>query len=367
MAYSELVCGFTQVDNRQSNRFANNEKSINTSKFREGASTSQQTCFNGMSSVRKYYENRNFSKNTTNIILASWRDSTKKQYSTYIRKWLRFCSEKQVDTFQSTLNKCLDFLTLLYEDGLSYSAINSARSALSAFGLVFDGISFGAHPTVIRFMKGIYNLRPTVSRYSTTWDVSIVLNKLKTMSPVKYLSLKDLSLKLAMLLTLILAGRTQSLHLLSIEGIVKGTHSYTLRYSDLLKHSRPGKSISSVELRSYPPDRRLCCITVLKEYLKRTKSMRNNNTCLFISYVKPHRPVTRSTLSRWLKTLMSSAGIDIKQYTPHSIRVASVSKAKLFVSVDTILKYVGWSKASTFAKFYDKPIQTESYQTAVLR
>lgn len=255
---------------------------------------------------------------------------------------------------------------MLYENGLSYSAINTARSALSAFGIVYDGLSFGVHPVVIRFMKGIYNLRPSVSKYCMTWDVTVVLNKLRTMSPVRFISLKDLTLKLAMLLCLVLAGRTQSLHLLSIKGMVKGTYSYLLHYSDLLKQSRPGKNIPIVELKSYPPDRRLCCITVLKEYLKRTENVRNNNTCLFLSYIKPYKPVTKSTLSRWLKTVMSRAGIDITKFSTHSIRVASASKAKLSISVEIILKSVGWSNANTFAKFYDKPIERD-YQTAVLQ
>ena len=70
-------------------------------------------------------------------------------------------------------------------------------------------------------MKGINNLRPPVSRYVQTWDVNIVLNKLRNVSPVKYISLKVLSMKLAMILCLVLAGRTQLLYLLTIENMLK--------------------------------------------------------------------------------------------------------------------------------------------------
>jgi hypothetical protein len=77
------------------------------------------------------------------------------------------------------------FLTSLYENSLSYSAINSARSALSVFGIVHDGVTFGSHPIVIRFMKCIYNLRPPIPRYIHTWNVSIVLKELRHLSPVK--------------------------------------------------------------------------------------------------------------------------------------------------------------------------------------
>ena len=70
-----------------------------------------------------------------------------------------------------------------------------------------------------------------MSRFVSTWDVDIVLKKLKT-SPVKFINLRLLSMKLALLLCLVLAGRTQSLHLLTITGMIKGTNSYSLHYSD---------------------------------------------------------------------------------------------------------------------------------------
>lgn len=69
-------------------------------------------------------------------------------------------------------------------------------------------------------MMGIYNLIPPVSRYVKTWNVNIVLNKLTNLSPVKYISLKVLSMKLAMILCLVLAGSTQSLYLLTFENML---------------------------------------------------------------------------------------------------------------------------------------------------
>jgi hypothetical protein len=137
-------------------------------------------------------------------------------------------------------------------------------------------------------------------------------------------------------------------------------------YSDNLKQSRPGKNNPIIEIKAYPPDRRLCPTTILKEYLKRTSRMRNTNK-LFIGYVKPYGAVTRSTISRWLKSLMSSAGIDISKYSAHSIRSAAASKAKVCsVPVENILNAVGWSSAKTFAKFYDKEIERNNFQETVL-
>ena len=145
-------------------------------------------------------------------------------------------------------------------------------------------------------------------------------------------------------------------------------YSYILQHNGLLKQSGSGRNNPIVELKAYPPDRRLCCITVLTEYLKRTESLRKNHCSLFISYVKPYNPVSKSTISRWLKTFMCKSGIYINKYYVHSIRAASASKAKLLcIPIDNILKSSCWSSARTFAKFYDKQVEAGlDFQTAVL-
>ena len=67
------------------------------------------------------------------LILASWRSSTQKQYLTYIHKWVKFCNSANLDIFTTEVTHILEFLTGLFNDGLGYSTINTARSALSTF------------------------------------------------------------------------------------------------------------------------------------------------------------------------------------------------------------------------------------------
>jgi hypothetical protein len=50
---------------------------------------------------------------------------------------------------------------------------------------------------------------------------------------------------------------------------------------------------------------------VLKEYLKQTAALRKDCKKLFISYAKPHGHVSRDTISRCLKIVMTRGGIDI--------------------------------------------------------
>jgi hypothetical protein len=259
----------------------------------------------------------------------------------------------------------LDFLWYLFDSGLEYSAINTARCMLSGTLGLFDGVSFGKHDLVTRFLKGAFNVRPPRAKYSATWDVNFVLMYLRRLSPVAELSLKDLTIKLTMLLALTTGQRGQTLHLLDLKNLAKGKE-YKFGFSVPLKHSRVGASPPVVCVSPYPPDRRLCVLTVLKEYIRRTSLLRGSETYLLISYIRPHRRVSRDTVGRWIKVCLVRSGIDINKYAPHSTRMASTSKAKgSAVSTKTILEAAGWSNAGTFQKFYHRDTD-KSFQAGVL-
>lgn len=108
------------------------------------------------------------------------RESTHKQYSVYLRKWLLFCSSSGFDPYKATPAQALDFMTDLFEQGLGYSAMNTVRSALSQVLHSPTGVPFGQLPTVKQFLKGVFQEKPTLPRYSVTWDPAILLPYLKT-------------------------------------------------------------------------------------------------------------------------------------------------------------------------------------------
>ena len=53
---------------------------------------------------------------------------------------------------------------------------------------------------------------------------------------------------------------------------------------------------------------------------------------------------------------MAAAGIDLTVFSPHSTMSTSSSKAALKLPLATILSMVGWSRESTFARFYRRPL-----------
>ena len=122
----------------------------------------------------------------------------------------------------------------LFELGVGYSGINTARSALSSVLKPVNGIKFGA-----RFLKGVFEARPSTPRYTVTWDVNKVMNYLKSFSTTEC-SLKDLTLKLVTLMSLVSAQRGQTIHYLSLEDMVVSETSVTFIISKPLKQSKPG-------------------------------------------------------------------------------------------------------------------------------
>lgn len=311
----------------------------------------------GVSTLRNSFRQFSISPEVTDIIMASWRSGTQKQYKTYLEKWLVFCRERDADICSPPISDALEFLMGLYSQGLGYSTLNTARSALSSILRISDCHSFGSHPLVVRFMKGVFETRKPKPKYDEIWDASKVLNYLSTLHPVKELPLKDLTLKVLMLLLLVTGQRRQSIHLMTLSAMKLTELVCQFQILQHTKTSKPGHSSTSITISEFEQDRRICPLTALKEYLARTQGLRNGEKYLFISYVKPHRAVSRDTISRWAKSVLECSGIDSHKFSPHSTRAAAASRAKQKdVPLDVILAHVGWRSAETFRKFYDKPV-----------
>ena len=124
-----------------------------------------------------------------------------------------------------------------------------------------------------------------------------------------------------------------------------------------------------VQFTSYPADPRICVVTTLKMYLARTRCKRGDYKQLFIGFLKPFKPVSRSTISRGIKVVMCISGINVEVLRPLSTRAAATSKASSsFVPLDQISSTAGWSSVSTSVKFYNKQIDVKnSFAESVLQ
>lgn len=266
-----------------------------------------------------------------------------------------------MDPFSPPVATAVNFLASLYAHGASYSTLCLARSALSCC-FTFEDKTFGNLSVVKRFMKGVFEARPQYPKSSklSTWDPRQVLNFLDTWVPNSALTLKELSYKLVMLLALLTGQRCQTIHTLSVDNLTFTDKKCVFILDSLLKHSRKGKHQRPIELLCFTPNENICVLEVLKEYITRTSHLReiNKTTKLLLSFHRPHKPISKDTVSRWIKAVLTLSGIDSAFFTAHSTRAASTSAAvKLGVPMSSILSAAGWSREDTFAQFYKKDTQ----------
>jgi len=319
-----------------------------------------------MQCVRNTLRAQGISGDAANIIVSSWKTGTQKQYDTIFTKWRRFCGEREITHTESNLATILDFLLEQFKTGIGASSIGTHRSALSVYLPHIDGFAVGEHPTVKRFVKGISNLRPALPRYVETWDSDQVINFIRNMEDE---TLRNLTLKVVMLLALITSQRAQTLSLFRISQLVIRKDSCTFRILQALKNKPPGEEINIL---AFPTDIRICPVNMIQKYVEKTKDLRSDDI-FFVSVVKPHKAVHVDTIRRWILLVLHQAGIDTKKFKAHSTRSAAASKAaNKNVPIEQILNSGKWASDSTFAKFYKKNItetntRVETFQRAILQ
>lgn len=325
-----------------------------TTRSGEVAPFGENTSTCRMDSLRKRFENKGFSERATELLCKSWRSKTNKQYQSAWKSWLGWCSGQLPDPFSPSVGDIVEFLSDEFHKGKSYSSINTLRSSLSSILNTIDGFAVGKHPTVIRLLKGVYNSKPPMPKYCITWDVSIVLSYMKTLPCNEDLTLKELSHKLAILIALVSADRGQTLSLLDLDFLSILPKKAIFVIMNQTKTSKPGKPLKKVVLPAFDECSKLCVKKALECYIQKTKILRQP-CCkrLFISYLKPYKRVTSTTIARWIKLFLIKCGIT--GFGAHSTRSASTSCVfEAGLSVTDIMKTADWSQQSTFSKFYKR-------------
>ena len=98
---------------------------------------------------------------------------------------MAFRRERKINCYSPSLSEAVQFLSGLFNQGLSYSTLNTARPALSTIVTIDGGESFGSNHIVTRFMKGIFESRRPKPKYDKIWDASVVLKHLSPFIPMK--------------------------------------------------------------------------------------------------------------------------------------------------------------------------------------
>ena len=276
-------------------------------------------------------------------------------------KWLGWCTERGRDPISGPISDVVNFLADSHMQG--YQTNFLYRSAISTVHDRVDDVDVGKHPLVARVLKGAYHARPSLPRYTTTWDVQVVVDGISKWGDTTSMSLKLLTYKLVMLMALTRPSRSADLTALSVSKCQFKPEGVSFLPSGLAKQSRQGKPLAgflSSRQRALfsrdSPSLYVCNI-----------SPEEGIRPAVCGIIKPHKPVVPCTIARWLKEMLKLSGVDVNMFTAHSTRSASVTAAAdSGVTTNDILKAADWSTESVFRKFYYHPTHDPLYGRAVL-
>ena len=327
----------------------------------------------GLASVRDRLRDAGVSEDASSLIANSRRGGTTQTYESAWKKWSVWCRGRGVDPFTCPVNHILDFLSNLFASGTPYRTIGGHRSAISAYHtpFVIDSavITAGRHPLVSALMSGVHNLRPPQAKYSFTWDIEVVLCLFKSW-PLD-ITPKQLTQKVTTLLALIGVPRGAELHLFDLNYMADHGDKLIFNLPGTVKNIKEGKKPIPLEFHTHKEDTKLCPVYSIHQYIKLTAPWRTEGvpSAFFLSFQKPHKPVCKSTLARWIKDTLLQADVDTNVFKAHSLRGASTSKAFLKgLSVKEVVDHGKWSRESTWQKFYHKEVDSASkkYQDSIL-
>ena len=171
--------------------------------------TAEASC---MGCLRRQKNELTLSKDVRDALAQSVKSGTSSQYNSCWQYFVNLCISRETDPAEAPLAEVLEFLSHFFrERGFSYRTINCYRSAISSFHAPTDGSNVGKHPLVSRFLKGIFNLRPPLPKYTFLWDVKTVFDHLSSWNSPKMRDLKQLSVKSVTLLAINCHGRSSDL------------------------------------------------------------------------------------------------------------------------------------------------------------
>ena len=113
------------------------------------------------------------------LISSARRPSSNSNYDSSWWKWISWCSRKEIDLVQCSVNFILNFLAELFDLGYKYRPINLYRSAISAYYCYVEGKPVKQHKQVCSLLRGAFTKKPPQPRYAFTWDVQLVFDFVK--------------------------------------------------------------------------------------------------------------------------------------------------------------------------------------------
>lgn len=108
---------------------------------------------------------------------------------------------------------------------------------------LFLGDNIGEDEQIKCLLKGVYKMRPSLPKYTHTWDPKIVLDHIAEWYPNTIVSLEKFTKNLVVMLALCTDHRVQTLSLIKINNIHFCPDGMKIVISDIIKNSQSRSSL----------------------------------------------------------------------------------------------------------------------------
>ena len=300
--------------------------------------------------LRRLLEEQNIKSEVVSDYLAG--NPSIKRYNSAFKALFGFLLGAGVDPCKAGISEVVSGLISLHKVSPA-----QARNAYSAMLLLpgFSQLQF--HPLLRSYKR---SWQQSVERYACFWDCGPVVAKLATSAGadasaaqqfdfLKASSVAELRCRLIMVMRLLCLFRSVDLsHVLrtvSFDGAVPFV---------LVK--RKGWSQHKWErLLCLPEQPLLSPWHVMQEYVARTFSQAPPGGSLFLSLARPFRALGSEAIASVTKRFLSSCGVRMDVWGPHSTRGAGVAfYRKLGLSSEEVCELGKWKNVSTFASHYQR-------------
>ena len=326
-----------------------------------------------MATVREALSALGASTNTQEMVLLQHRAGTSNVYTSAWGKWSLWCGSNEVNPHNPLPVQFANYLSYLFKvRKLSASTVKVHRAAISSTMRQLGGPSFSEEPLLSAVVRSAILQEAKGTRRAPAWDLFLVLKDLRShpYEPLHLIPLPLLTRKTAFLLMLASGRRGSEVHSLSgTEVHIESDGSYSLNFLPgfLAKNQRPEDFSPKVMIKPLThilcdddEDRFLCPVRALKEYRRRTASLRSSQRGLLLSLREGRtKDISRSSLARWIKQVITEAynraGVPLAGVNPrpHEVRALSTSVAFLNdCSLKSILDAAYWRSNGVFIDHY---------------
>ena len=206
-----------------------------------------------------------------------------------------------------------------------------------------------------KFVRGTKRKRPPGGKLKTIWDPAPVLDHLKAWGDIPSLTFDALTRRTIVLFLLATGQRLQALYLMLRKDLTWGEDRVTIAYSSRFKSNDPVTNPLILNFVRHEEEE-LCIYSHLKAYIADPRSAMAQP--YVVSTIKqPAHRASATTISKLVKSTLIMTGVG-EEFTAYTARHASTSAAaRANIPVSTILASAGWAAESTFARFYQRPLQ----------